>query len=275
MDMPKLFRIGDVSKLFNLSVSSLRHYENIGILTPEYIDPESGYRYYSTAQFEPLNTIRYLRALDMPISEISDFLQNRDIEKIEEKLRRQKEAVVEKQRRLKKIERKIDNRLRQIEDARMSDFDKVKLVELPECRAVIIEDSLKIEDSFDMEPPIRKLEQSQSQGIVFLGKVGIGISKEKLSEKTFGEYDVVFLILDDEDDYDGKITELPKTLCASLRFCGSHSEAAAQYEKLMNYIGENGYEPSSFSREVTMIDYGITDNPEEFVTEINIPIVKK
>lgn len=275
MEMPKLFQIGDVAKLFNLSVSSLRHYESLGILTPEYIDPESGYRYYSTRQFEPLNTIRYLRALDMPLCEIADFLQNRDIEKIEEKLLRQKEAVIEKQKRLKKIERKIENRLRQIEDARTSDFDKVKLVELPPCRAAILEDSLKINGALDMETPIRKLEQSQSQGIVFLGKVGVGISKDHLSKNAFGEYDVVFLILDEEDDYNGSFTELSKTLCARIRFCGSHTEAAARYEKLMAYIDENGFEPSSFSREITMIDYGITDDPEKFVTEICIPVRKK
>ena len=36
MDMPKLFTIGDVAKLFHLSVSSLRHYEDMGLLEPEY-----------------------------------------------------------------------------------------------------------------------------------------------------------------------------------------------------------------------------------------------
>lgn len=87
MDMPKLFSIGDVAKLFHISVSSLRHYEDVGLLTPEYIDSDSGYRYYSTRQFEVLNTIRYLRTLDLPLSEIADFLGNRDVERIEEKLR--------------------------------------------------------------------------------------------------------------------------------------------------------------------------------------------
>ena len=96
MDAPKLFQIGDVAKLFHLSVSSLRHYENIGLLMPESVDPDTGYRYYSTRQFEALNTIRYLRALDMPLAEIADFLQNRDVDRIEEKLRQQKEAVVPK-----------------------------------------------------------------------------------------------------------------------------------------------------------------------------------
>lgn len=44
MDRTKLFPIGEVSKLFHISVSSLRHYENIGLLTPEYVSPDSGYR---------------------------------------------------------------------------------------------------------------------------------------------------------------------------------------------------------------------------------------
>ena len=65
MDRKNLFPIGEVSKLFHISVSSLRHYEHIGLLTPEYISSDSGYRYYGTEQFEVLNTIRYLRALDM------------------------------------------------------------------------------------------------------------------------------------------------------------------------------------------------------------------
>lgn len=272
MDTPKLFRIGDVSKLFNVGIGSLRHYEKIGLLKPEYIDPESGYRYYSAKQFEPLNTIRYLRALDMPLSEIADFLQNRDIDKIEEKLIRQKEAVIEKQKSLKLIERKIDNRLARLEDAKGSRFNEVKIIKFPESRAVIAEGSLKIRNMFDMETPIRTLEQSQTQGVVFLGKVGVGISKEHLLNGDFGGYDVVFLLLDEEDEFNGEYEILQKTRCVSIRFCGSHNEAAVRYEKLMKYIRENNLKVSGFSREITLIDYGITNDTNKFVTEISIPI---
>lgn len=61
----------------------------------------------------------------MPLSEIADFLQNKDVELIEEKLRQQKETVVAKQQELKRIERKIDNRLKQLWDAQNSVFDTV------------------------------------------------------------------------------------------------------------------------------------------------------
>ena len=100
MALPQLFSIGETAKIFHLSVSSLRHYEALGLVTPEYVDPSTNYRYYSVRQFEPLNTIRYLRAMDMPLTEIADFLQNRDVETIEEKLRAQKAAVVQKQNEL-------------------------------------------------------------------------------------------------------------------------------------------------------------------------------
>ena len=132
--MDKLFRIGDVARLFHLSVSSLRHYEDEGLLVPEKIDPDTGYRYYSVRQFEVLNTIRYLRALDMPLSEIGDFLKNRDVEKIEEKLLRQKQAVAEKRRELLRIERRIDNRLarlREAQDARLGGGPPARRARLP------------------------------------------------------------------------------------------------------------------------------------------------
>ena len=112
MGKKELFQIGDVARLFHISVGSLRHYEKIGLIKPEYIDESTGYRYYSTRQFECLNTIRYLRVLDMPLPQIADFLKNRKIEKIQEMLCQQKETVIRKQKELKSIERKIQNRLK-------------------------------------------------------------------------------------------------------------------------------------------------------------------
>ena len=40
----------------------------------------------------------------------------------------------------------------------------------------------------------------------------------------------------------------------------------------MEYIRAHGMEVSGFSREITLIDYGFTNDTEKFVTEISIPI---
>ena len=272
MNRKNLFSIGEVSGLFHISISSLRHYEAIGLLIPAYISPDSGYRYYGTEQFEVLNTIRYLRALDMPLSEIEDFLRNKEIGRIEEKLLQQKQAVLQKQRELKRIERKIDHRLSWLLDARNTPLDTVSLIRLPASRIVWVDDPLKINGSADMEAPIRKLDQSDAEAVVFLGKVGLGISAEHLQSAQLGEYDGIFLTLDQEDIYTGETLMLPETLCVRLRFRGSHAEAGAQYRKLLDYIGKHRMQIAGFSREVTLIDYGITDDPGKFVTEICIPV---
>ena len=272
MDRKKLFPIGEVSKLFHISVSSLRRYETIGLLTPAYISPDSGYRYYGPEQFEVLNTIRYLRALDMPLPEIADFLQNRDIDRIEEKLQQQKQAVLQKQQALKRMEQKIDHRLRWLRDAQSAPLDTVCLVQLPACRIVWVSDCLRIGASADMEAPIRKLDRSDAEAVVFLGKVGLGISAEHLQKAQTAQYDGIFLILDREDIYTGETLELPETLCVRLRFRGSHADAPAQYRKLLRYMDEHRMQISGFSREVTLIDYGVTNDTEKFVTEICIPV---
>lgn len=275
MDRKDLFRIGDVAKMFHLSVSSLRHYENIGLVLPEYISPESGYRYYSAEQFEVLNTIRYLRALDMPLSEIENFLENRDIDCMEEKLLQQKEIVIQKQQELKRIERKIEHRLNWIHDAQSIALNEVSIIKLSETKIVWVDNPLKIEGYLDMEVPIRELDQSDAEAVVFLGKVGVGISKEHLSERNIENYDGAFLLLDQEDIYAGKTTILPESLGIRIRFRGSHAEAEKQYEILFEYIDKHQLEVTGFSREVTLIDYGITNKQEKFVTEICIPVREK
>ena len=81
-------------------------------------------------------------------------------------------------------------------------------------------------------------------------------------------------MLDDEDAFDGDVTTLPETTCAAVCFRGSHPEAPAQYARLMDYLRAHALAPADFSREITMIDYGLTSDPEKFVTEIRIPVTE-
>ena len=272
MEDKKLFLIGEVAKMFHISMGTLRHYEQAGLLTPEYTDPDTGYRYYGTRQFELLNTIRYLRVLDFPLAQIKAFLDNRDTDVIEEKLVHQKEVIARKQKELELISRKIDHRLEQLRDAMNSRLDVIQTVEIPESRVVWLRDSLHPKTYLDLENSIRKLVENQKESLVFMGKIGIGISKEQLSQKSFQDYDRIFLLLDQEDRYDGETETFPRQTCVTILFCGSHREAPAYYQKLLAYIEEKKLCITGFSRETTLIDYGITNNTDKFVTEIQIPV---
>ena len=273
--MDKLLPIGAVAKQFHLSVSTLRHYEDLGLVIPERVDSETGYRYYGPRQFEILNTIRYLRALDMPLPEIADFLRNRDVDRMEEKLRQQKAAVAEKRRELMRIEAKIDRRLRQLQEAQDASLGEIRQRPMPECRLVWMRQELRLHSFLDMEQSIRALDREQRETAIFLGKVGVSLSPEKLQAGRFEEYDGIFLVLEEEDRFHGKIIRIPAGECVQVRFRGSHPQAPAQYRKLMDYMAREGWTAAGFSREITMIDNVLTEDTEKFVTEITIPVTRK
>ena len=66
--------IGRFSQAARLSPKALRLYGDIGLLTPVYTDPDSGYRYYTQAQLEQAKLISLLRQLEMPLERIARVL---------------------------------------------------------------------------------------------------------------------------------------------------------------------------------------------------------
>ena len=65
--MESLMSIGRFARLTGLTVKALRHYDELGLLRPAAVDPETGYRSYSSAQLGRAEAIRLLRRLPEPL----------------------------------------------------------------------------------------------------------------------------------------------------------------------------------------------------------------
>jgi DNA-binding transcriptional MerR regulator len=72
--------IGDFSRASQLSVKTLRHYHEVGLLEPSEVDPGNGYRYYAEDQIPLAQVIRRLRELQMPVAEVKSVLAAPDPE---------------------------------------------------------------------------------------------------------------------------------------------------------------------------------------------------
>jgi DNA-binding transcriptional MerR regulator len=72
-----LFRIGEFSQIARVSGRLLRYYDSIGLLRPQRIDPETGYRYYSAGQLEQLNRILALKELGLSLDQVARMLDER------------------------------------------------------------------------------------------------------------------------------------------------------------------------------------------------------
>ena len=74
MDEKKLFSIGEVSKICNISKKALRYYDQIKLISPDYVNEENGYRYYSEDTLLYLPILKYYKQIGFKIEEMQGLL---------------------------------------------------------------------------------------------------------------------------------------------------------------------------------------------------------
>ena len=221
MDIRNLFTIGEMGGLFRINIRTLRYYDEIGLLKPEVVDERTGYRYYSARQFERMNTIKYLRTLNMPLDKIKAFFENRDTSVMEQILEEQLEETREQLSRLHSIERKLSNRLFQLHYAMTAPLERIERKNFPARPAAFLKK--EISQGENLEYPIRELERtSQLPPAMFLGKVGVSISREDLLNGRFHHFSGIFVLLEEEDNYRGEQTFLPEGDYLTILYAGTH-----------------------------------------------------
>ncbi len=103
-----MFKIGEFSKLTQVSIRMLRYYDEIGLLKPAEIDKWTGYRMYSAAQIPILNRIIYLRDSGFNVSEIASALNKKEdkllVEQLDKKYAEIEKSIQHEREKLRKIE---------------------------------------------------------------------------------------------------------------------------------------------------------------------------
>lgn len=75
-DREGLLSLGRFAQAVGLSRKALRLYDQLGILQPDFVDPDSGYRYYNPEQYERARFIRLMRSMEMPLVDIRQVLDS-------------------------------------------------------------------------------------------------------------------------------------------------------------------------------------------------------
>lgn len=71
-----MYKIGEFSRICKASVKTLRYYDDLGILKPDFIDAFSGYRYYNASKLSDFNKISALKAMNFSLDEIKAYLES-------------------------------------------------------------------------------------------------------------------------------------------------------------------------------------------------------
>jgi F-type H+/Na+-transporting ATPase subunit beta len=110
-----MFRIGLFSQLCQVSIPALRHYDEIGLLKPQTVDPFTGYRYYTAEQVPRLNRIVAFRELGFSLGDIRQMLEdNLPTSQLHEMLRRRQAELNDQIAHAQAQLAEIETRLRQV-----------------------------------------------------------------------------------------------------------------------------------------------------------------
>ncbi|MGL5755536.1 MAG: MerR family transcriptional regulator [Paraclostridium sp.] len=97
---------GQVSKLFNISKDTLRHYDKLGILKPE-VNQLNGYRYYSQEHIDQLNLILATKDLDISLASIKETIESEDLYEYKALINKQEKLIEEKIESLKRKQKQL------------------------------------------------------------------------------------------------------------------------------------------------------------------------
>ena len=267
--MKDYYKIGEISKIYGIGRDSLMYYEDIGILKP--FRDKNRYRMYKLSDIWRLNLIKELRSLNFPMKKIKEYLDDRNIESTKEILNTEIILIDEKIEELLSYKKNIMKRLDTISyELRNLNLYEIDLVYINKRKALELNANITKDEEFDFL--IQKLQKDYENRFTILGNNNIGSSfcLDKIKKGIYNEFKSVFCFLEDEEEIYNIIFNEGYYL--TLTYKGEYKNNKHHINKMFKYIEEKGYKIISDPIEIYKIDIHETEDINEFVTEIQIPV---
>ena len=265
-----LYRIGLFAQMNRITVKALRFYEEQGLLLPAKIDEESGYRYYTMSQMETLHRILALKEAGFTIEDMKHLNASGDERGF---LLRKKKALLEKIAELTLQLSKIDGYLMAGGNSLSA---PVMVKTIPETVCAVMRRRIDSYDAlFEIMPEMGG----------YMEDAGCTCA---LPEYCFTQYlepgfqeaqilvEVCEAVTEKKADRERlRFRTIPEIRAACIYHKGSYRDFPKTYEVILRYIEENGYEICGNIRESYIDGVWNKDSEDEWLSEIQIPVVKK
>ncbi len=259
--MKKMFRIGEISRLYHVGVDTIRYYEQIGLICPK--RSESGYRLYSQKDIWRLNVIRDLRELGFPTESIKDYLDFQNTDTALELLQQEQDTIDEKLRTLHTLRENVEKRMETIRIARQLPVNQPELREYPDRSCYRTAEGYSTDEEMDIL--IKTLLNRGGETPYIIGNNQIG---SLLAPQPDGKlkYEAVFVI----DDRGDNVLPGGKYLCVTYQ--GGYEQTGQWAKKLLEQSQAMGLQARGPILEILWIDIHTSRRIEEHITELQLPV---
>ena len=273
----KLYSIGEASKICNVSTKTLRFYDKIGVVTPDYVSEENGYRYYSDVTLLKIPVIKYYKQLGFKLEEMIGLLNGESYQGMEDNFRKK---ILE----LNRAEQKIHTSYVSVNDW-YELIREAKIVsgqnEHPVCVKYLPTQEyayLDQEFSYDYRDSVINIpwtDYLSSMNCAITGPVII--EYPSLKDKMNGSCRTARIMQQIIGTCDRRTNIFVRKgqMVASIYHVGGYENIEESYQKMLDYTEQQGYVCKDISIERYVLDYWTSEILDEFVTEIIVPICKK
>ena len=266
-------KIGEFSQLMQVTIKTLRHYEQKGLLIPDEVDEWTGYRYYSIEQMQKLQTIRDLQRLGFSLDEIKDLYDSYSctptIDQLTEKI---EETEAQLRQLIARRDRLIDWR-----NARkqMTTMEKFSIQSLPE---IIVASHREVLPNYAAIGPmcVNKIGPEMQRLGCKCPPPGYCFTVEHDREYKPTDVDIEYCEQVEEMGEDSAIIQfkrlpaVPKALC--MKHVGPYERFYESFIEAFRYIDEQGYKPIGQHRTCYIDGIWNQEDPEKWLSVIQIPI---
>lgn len=264
-----MLTIGAFSKICQVSVKTLHHYDRIGLLTPKKVDAVTGYRYYDQAQLERMLLIGRLKHYGMSLEEIRLFLDCGDDRVRLMTLRRQAHILEQQQHALSLIGQELAAHVENFErTGDIMDYQKhynVTLVTAPSIAVCASRQTMGVAEFGTYYSNI--FERIAKAHLTPTGLTGAMYFDEVFNHEAS---DIELFVGIQETEQADKV--IGGQRCAMTVHKGAYSTLSDAYAALVVWIENNGYAWNGAPFELYRKTQFDTLQPEEWETEIYFPV---
>lgn len=266
-----MFSIGVFSKINKVTTKTLRYYEDIGLLKPDYVDRFTKYRYYTTEQIPKLHEIITLKQMGLSLNAIKEVI---DSPKAMEKVLISKEKEIldiikNEEYKLIKLRSYLGNLKGEYS------MNNIIIKSLPRVKVASMRQTIKNYDElFHLCPNIMAKEMGRLGCVCAIPSYCFNIYHDGEYREQNIDVEICEAINELKEDSNvlkfKEINEVPSAVCILHK--GPYATLGRSYSYAFKWIEENKYQAINNPRESYIDGIWNKETEEEWLTEIQIPV---
>ena len=269
-----MYRIGMFSKLGRVTIKTLHHYDEVGLLVPAHVDEETGYRYYTSSQLFRLGEIMALRQMGFSIPEVSALVDGHNIAGI----LKQRKAELESE--VQSVTDQLFRLNHYIQEQKEGHIMKYQAVikEIPAFTVYAARYTIPNYAALNEIMPALGEKVSRANPGIQCVKPGYcyNVYLDGEYRDTDINVEICEAVTSRGKDGDGIVfKEIPAVKAVSVLHRGAYEEIGAAYAYAVGWAERNGYQITDNARESYIDGIWNKDKVEDWLTEIQLPVKKK